>query len=208
MERKLTELQQAQKKGVEDLLLSTKIEGIENLIEYLEMSDFYYAPASTRFHGSWAGGLAAHALNVYNALLFEYSNLADADFNLPKISEESLIIVGICHDLCKIGLYHEGFRWTKEPPENQWVKIPTFERNPELPMGHGAKSVYILNKFISLSDMEAQAIFWHMGAYDLSNYMTMNDLSSAYESNLLAYLLNKADMTATYIMENESYKEI
>ena len=190
---------------VRSLLKSTKRPGVENLIEFLENSDFYYAPASTIYHGSFKGGLVQHVLNVYNAIQYEYSGLAETDFNTPEIPEESLIIVSICHDLCKINTYHEGFRWSKD--DNQkWEKIPTYKREPDLPMGHGGKSVYLAQKYIDLTDQEAQAIFWHMGPYDISNYMTLNELSQTFNDNLLAYLLNKADMTATYIMENENYK--
>lgn len=195
----------AVKGAILDLLRRTNREGIEELIDYLEKSDFFTAPASTKFHGSYAGGLAEHSLNVYNTLEFLYDSLQYVEFNTPEIPEDSRIIVALCHDLCKINTYHDDFRWTKDD-NNQWVQVPQYKKDPLLPMGHGAKSVFILQQFISLSVPEALAIFWHMGAYDTSLYMTMNELGKAYEENLLAFLLHQADMFCTYVNENACYQ--
>lgn len=199
------------------LLRDTKREGIEELIAYLEKSDFFTAPASTRFHGSHPGGLAEHSLNVYNALIFHYENLKDSDYELPVIPEDSLIIVALMHDICKVNTYHETWKnekvyhdkGTKSNPGGKfdWEVTPGYKRDPLLAMGHAGKSVFILQQFIKLSVVEAQAIFWHMGAYDISLYMTLNELSQAYEENPLAFLLNQADMTCTYIIENDRYKK-
>lgn len=199
------------------LLRDTKREGIEELIAYLEKSDFFTAPASTRFHGSHPGGLAEHSLNVYNALIFHYENLKDSDYELPVIPEDSLIIVALMHDICKVNTYHETWKnekvyhdkGTKSDPGGKfdWEVTPGYKRDPLLAMGHAGKSVFILQQFIKLSVIEAQAIFWHMGAYDISLYMTLNELSQAYEENPLAFLLNQADMTCTYIIENDRYKK-
>lgn len=199
------------------LLRDTKREGIEELIAYLEKSDFFTAPASTRFHGSHPGGLAEHSLNVYNALIFHYENLKDSDYELPVIPEDSLIIVALMHDICKVNTYHETWKnekvyhdkGTKSDPGGKfdWEVTPGYKRDPLLAMGHAGKSVFILQQFIKLSVVEAQAIFWHMGAYDISLYMTLNELSQAYEENPLAFLLNQADMTCTYIIENDRYKK-
>ena len=188
-----------------DMLRRTKREGIEDLIAYLEGSDFFEAPASTQYHGSYRGGLLEHSLNVYNCLVFEYENLKDAEFNLPEIPEDSLIIVALLHDLCKVNCYVESTRNVKNEKTGQWEKVPYYKREPKMPMGHGGKSVFIAQKFIELHTFEAQAIFWHMGAWDTSPYMTLNELSQSYEMNLLAFLLHQADMKATYIVENENY---
>lgn len=188
-----------------DMLRRTKREGIEDLIIYLEGSDFFTAPASTQYHGSYEGGLLEHSLNVYNCLVFEYENLKDAEFNLPELPEDSLIIVALLHDLCKVNCYVESTRNVKNEKTGQWEKVPFYKREPKLPMGHGAKSVFIAQQFIKLEVYEAQAIFWHMGAWDISPYMTLNELSQSYEMNLLALLLHQADMKATYLVENENY---
>lgn len=187
------------------LLMKVKRDGIKDLINYLEESDFFEAPASTIYHGSYEGGLLTHSLNVYECLLFEYYNLQDSEFNLPKIDEESLIIVALLHDLCKVNCYIPSFRNVKNENTGKWEKVPCYRREPLFPMGHGGKSIFIIQQFIKLTPEEAQAIFWHMGAYDTSQYMTWNELGKAYENNLLAFLLHQADMKATYLSENENY---
>lgn len=188
------------------LLKSVDRPGIDALIDYLQNSDFFEAPASTIYHGSYAGGLLEHSLNVYNMLQWYVANLQDSDFELPKISEESIIVVALLHDLCKVNCYHESTRNVKNEQTGKWEKVPCYKREPLLPMGHGGKSVFIIQQFIKLTPEEAQAIYWHMGAYDTSPYNTLNELGRSYEMNLLAFLLNQADMTATYIAENPNYK--
>lgn len=187
------------------LLRSTNREGIEDLITWLEKGDFFTAPASTQYHGSHEGGLLEHSLNTYYALTYLYDNLANSDFNLPEIDANSLIITGLLHDVCKANTYTESTRNVKNEQTGQWEKVPFYKREPLFPMGHGGKSVFIIQQFTKLTPAEAQAIYWHMGAYDIGNYHTMNELSLAYEMNLLAFLLNQADMMATYIMDNEKY---
>lgn len=184
------------------LLKKTGREGIDDLIEYLKNSDFFYAPASTQYHGAFAGGLAEHSLNVLDVLISLLS-FYKTSYEMADIPESSLIIVALLHDLCKINCYKEDFRNVKND-KGVWEKIPCYKREPLFPMGHGGKSVFIAQKFISLTSEEAQAIFWHMGAYDISNYNTMNELSQAYNENPLAFLLNQADMSSTYILENTS----
>ena len=188
------------------LLKSVRRPGVDALIDYLQNSDFFEAPASTIYHGSYAGGLLEHSLNVYNMLQWYVANLQDSDFELPKISEESIIVVALLHDLCKVNCYHESTRNVKNEQTGKWEKVPCYKREPLLPMGHGGKSVFIIQQFIKLTPEEAQAIYWHMGAYDTSPYNTLNELGKSYEMNLLAFLLHQADIMATYIAENPNYK--
>lgn len=188
------------------LLKSVRRPGVDALVDYLEKSDFFEAPASTIYHGSYAGGLVEHSLNVYTMLQWYVANLQDSDFELPKISEESVIIVALLHDLCKVNCYHESTRNMKNEQTGKWEKVPCYKREPLLPMGHGGKSVFIIQQFIKLTPEEAQAIYWHMGAHDTGPYNTLNELGKSYEMNLLAFLLNQADMMATYIAENPNYK--
>ena len=180
-------------------------EGVDELLEYLENSDFYTAPASSIYHGSYEGGLLEHSLNVLNCLRYEYDCALGAGLNLPEIPEESIIICALLHDLCKVNCYVESSRNVKNEQTGQWEKVACYKREPLFCMGHGGKSVFIIQQFIKLKPFEAQAIFWHMGAYDTSNYMTLNELGKAYEENLLAFLLNAADMKATYLSENKNY---
>ena len=181
--------------------------GVNELVEYLEKSDFFHAPASTKYHGCYEGGLVQHCIDVYNALHDELAFIYGDNY-LAVYSEESIAIVSLLHDLCKIGRYKAGTRNVKDPVTKQWHEEPTYFYNEEaLEMGHGAASVYAIQKHMPLEDFEAQAIFWHMGAYDISNYMSLNGLGSAYTKNTLAFALHRADMMATYVTDNEHFKE-
>lgn len=186
------------------ILKSTGREGVEELIDYLQNSDFFTAPASTIYHGAHRGGLAQHSLNVLDCIICLYDSMKAAEYNIPEVEQDSLILVALLHDVCKINCYHEDFRNVKQA-DGSWEKVPCFKRDPLLPMGHGGKSVFVLQNFIKLSVEEAQAIFWHMGAYDTSPYMTLNELGAAYEQNFLAYLVNAADMMSTYVLENKNF---
>lgn len=181
--------------------------GIENLLNYLVQTDFFDAPASTKYHGCYAGGLVQHSIDVYNALHDELAFIYGENY-LQMYSYETIAIVSLFHDLCKIDRYVAGTRNVKDPVTKQWHEEPTYFYNENcLEMGHGAASVFTVQKFIELEDFEAQAIFWHMGAYDISNYMSLNGLGSAYERNTLAFALHRADMMATYVTDNKFFKE-
>lgn len=188
------------------LLLQTGREGVEKLINYCQTSDFYISPASTQYHGSYEGGLLKHSLNVYETLV----NLADFTRLLnpgtPELDMNSIVIVSLLHDICKANTYEPGTRNVKNAA-GQWEKVDTYFRKPLLPMGHGGKSVFIIQQFIQLTPEEALAIFWHMGGFDISNYNTLNEMGQTYNENLLAILLHQADMMATYVVENPEYEE-
>jgi hypothetical protein len=197
---------------IKDLLRSTNRPGIDELINWLDESDFFTAPASTIYHGSYAGGLADHSLNVCRVLdnlacNFEYDFGYGGGIQVPSIQDDSVIIVGLLHDVCKVNTYVEGTRNVKNPDTGKWDVVPCYKREPLLAMGHGGKSIFILQQFITLTVEEAEAIFWHMGAYDISQYMTVNELGKTFESNFLAYALHTADMMATYVIENKNYKQ-
>lgn len=182
--------------------------GISDLMEYLETSDFYISPASTRYHGSYAGGLVEHSLNVYYSLIDELTFLYGPGWE-SRWSKESVAIVSLFHDVCKIGRYTPGTRNVKDPVTGQWHEERTYYYNNDyVANGHGAKSVFIINKYIKLSDDEISAIYWHMGAYDLGTYNTVSDLSNCYSNNTLAFALHRADMVATHIVENEKFEPL
>ena len=185
-----------------DKLKSTKREGIEELIKFLDESDFFVAPASTRYHGAYEGGLAEHCVNVLDSMLALNDMLNDV-YKMPRDAEDSIILVALLHDLCKIGCYKEKTLWRKDS-DGKWESYIGYERKPDLAMGHGGKSVYIAQQYLKLTNAEAQAIFWHMGPYDLSDYMTANEMGDAFSLNSLAYKLHAADMMATYVLENEN----
>lgn len=181
-------------------------DGIDNLMEWLENeTNFFVSPASTRYHGSYGGGLVEHSLNVFNQLLFEMDSVVGKGWeNIYPM--ESVAIVALFHDLCKVGQYRETEKWRKDA-DGQWESYLAYEYDPEqLTMGHGAKSNFLLQRFIQLSPLEAQAIFWHMGAYDISPYANLNGCGAAFETNALAFLIHRADMAATYVVENENFE--
>lgn len=180
-------------------------DGIENLMEWLEHeTDFFTAPASTRYHGSYEGGLVEHSLNVYDRLVWEMENTVGAGWE-ELYSPESIAIIALFHDLCKIDRYVITEKWRKDE-NGDWEAYEAYEYNKEkAEMGHGAQSVFYLQKFIQLTELEAQAIFWHMGAYDLSPYASLAACSETFKWNPLAFLTHRADMAATYVTENEAF---
>lgn len=180
-------------------------DGIDNLMEWVENeTDFFTAPASTRYHGSYAGGLLEHSLNVYNRLVFEMNTVIGKGWE-EIYSPETIAIVALFHDLCKIDRYVLTEKWRKDE-DGQWEAYDAYDYNKEkAEMGHGAQSVYYLQKFIQLTEIEAQAIYWHMGAYDISPYSSLANCSETFKWNPLAFLVHRADMAATYITENEAF---
>ena len=180
-------------------------DGIENLMEWLEHeTDFFTAPASTRYHGSYEGGLVEHSLNVYDRLVWEMENTVGAGWQ-EIYSPETIAIVALFHDLCKIDRYIITEKWRKDE-NGDWEAYEAYEYNKEkAEMGHGAQSVFYLQKFIQLTEFEAQAIFWYMGAYNISPYATLAACSETFKWNPLAFLTHRADMAATYVTENEAF---
>lgn len=176
----------------EDILMSkVKRDGVESLIGWLRATDFYTAPASTRFHGSFEGGLALHSLNVYHELV-----RLNTAFS-AGLDPESMALVALCHDLCKIGYYKVSTRNVKNEATGVWEKKPFYKVEEDFPFGgHGSKSVFLLQYFVKLTPEEAAAINSHMGAWAKSDYANP---SAVYEDNMLAWLLHVADEAATYV---------
>ncbi len=176
-------------------------EGADKLLEYLlsKSSDFFTAPASTRFHGAYEGGLLEHSLNVYECLKDYLSR--DRVRNMYKLEcdAESVAIVALLHDLCKVNCYKVGSRNVKDA-NGVWQSVPTYEFDDKLPYGHGEKSVYIITGFMKLTREEAFAIRYHMGFSGCEEKRSVGD---AFEQFPLAFALNTADMEATYFMEGK-----
>lgn len=158
--------------------------GADKLLEWLKSTDFFTAPASTRFHGAYPGGLVKHSLNVYYALL--------GNFNLRGLySPQTQAIVVLLHDVCKAN-YYAG-------------EYPDYTVKDQMPMGHGEKSVYLVMKHMELTDDEALAIRWHMGAYDDAFRGGSRALNAAMERTPLVLELHYADMIAT---QREKHEEV
>ncbi len=174
-------------------------EGSDKMLEYLlsKSSDFFTAPASTRFHGAYEGGLVEHSLNVYECLRDYLARERVRSIYRLEYDEESIAIVALLHDLCKINCYKAGTRNVKD--ENGiWKSVPTYEYDDRLPYGHGEKSVYIITGFMKLTREEAFAIRYHMG---FSGVEEKRNVGDAFEQFPLAFALNTADMEATYFLE-------
>ena len=167
--------------------------GADKLLDWLATTDFFRAPASTRFHGACEAGLVMHSLNVYHALMDRFFEEGD--------NPESMAICGLLHDLCKANYYKAGTRNVKNDATGQWEKVPAFMVEDQFPYGHGEKSVYLIERFIRLKPAEAVAIRWHMGGFDDAARGGCRAISEAYDAYPLAVKLHLADLTATYLME-------
>lgn len=175
-----------------------KREGADKLLDYLlNTSDFFTAPASGRRHSAFEGGLALHSLNVYNR--FKKNIILEYGENYTEIiSDESIAAIALLHDLCKINTYTVDYR--NQKVDGQWVQVPYYAYNNNLPYGHGEKSVYIICGFMKLTREEAMAINWHMGGFDPRNTAT-SDMSEAYKRFPNAVLFHVSDLEATYLDE-------
>ena len=174
-------------------------EGSDELLGYLlnrDRSDFFIAPASTRYHGAEQGGLCRHSLNVYECLVDIMNRKRMKEVYNIHYSDESIAIAALLHDLCKVNFYKTEFRNVKR--DGQWVSAPYYTIDDELPYGHGEKSVYIVSGFMRLTRDEAFAIRYHMG---FSGPEDNNTVGKALEMFPLAYALCVADMEAAYFLE-------
>ncbi len=166
-------------------------EGLEGLLSWIETTDFYTAPASARYHSCFPGGLCLHSLNVYKRILTKVSSDED-------ISRESLAIVSLFHDLCKANFYKQEMRNTKDET-GQWIKVPYYTFDDQLPLGHGEKSMFLVQRYLHLTENEALAIRWHMGNFGLmigSNEITA--LNNAMRKSRLMIMLQQADTEAAF----------
>lgn len=182
--------------------------GADKLLDYLENKcDFFTAPSSARFHGSHEGGLVEHSVNVYHCLKDYLSRARAKDIYGMEYSEETIAIVSLLHDLCKVNFYKTDKKNVKTGEKDErgrdiWKEVPYYTIDDKMPYGHGEKSVYIISGFLfgdgRLSREEAFAIRYHMG---FSNTDDKNSVGRAFEMYPLAFALSVADMEATYYLE-------
>lgn len=176
-------------------------DGLEDLLIFLHRAtDFYYAPASARYHGAKSGGLVEHSLSVYNWIFSIVNNLhlaTDGIIGQEELTPESMAIVSLFHDVCKIDTYTVDFKNVKNSETGTWERVPYFRMEDAHGFGsHAAKSLFIIQQFMQLKEPEFIAILHHMGAWDKSTY---SDPGRAYERRPLAWALHVADEAATYI---------
>ncbi len=174
-------------------------EGADAFLDWLtgDKSDFFTAPASTRYHNNCPGGLVSHSLNVYDCLKDYVSRERIKNAFGGEVSEESVAIVALLHDVCKVNFYKESTRNVKDET-GTWIKVPYYEIEDKLPYGHGEKSVYVIGGFMRLTREEAFAIRYHMG---FSGKEEARDVSAAFSMFPLAFALSVADQEATFLIE-------
>lgn len=194
------DIEEAQEQFVDIYNKYIKRDGSENLLDWLITTDFFTAPASSKFHSAYEGGLCQHSINVFNRyvklLTMEYG-----DNFCEKISMESVAIISLLHDVCKVNFYKTDYRNVKV--DGQWVQQPFYTIDDTLPYGHGEKSVYIISGFMRLSREEAMAINWHSGGFDDRVRGGSYTMSDAYYKFPNAMLFHVADLMATYLDEKK-----
>lgn len=179
--------------------------GADKLLSWLETTDFFEAPASTRFHLSRPGGLVEHSVHVYHRLRDLYVSERQCAEDQPFLEllngeEETIAICGLLHDVCKANFYSVEMR-NRKNEQGQWEEYPFYVVNDQLPYGHGEKSVYIISSFMKLSREEAMAIRWNMGFSDNDFRAGGFSVGNAFEKFPLALLTHMADLQATYLDE-------
>lgn len=177
-----------------EILKTINRPGIDKLVDFLVNSDFFTAPASTKYHSNFKGGLMEHSLNVYQIFkrrVYGYK---------LEIPEESIIIAGLLHDMCKVNFYNIETKWRKDD-KGKWESYEAYGVKDTFPVGHGEKSVMVLQKYIPLTDVEILLIRWHMGGFEPEeNRMHMYN---ALEICPAIAALIAADMESTYLMEKK-----
>jgi len=206
-------------KRFESLLEKVNRNGVNELINYIRTdTDFYSAPASTQFHLACEGGLLQHSLNLYNIMVIKKLNPVWNKV-LEHVSDESLTLVSLLHDLCKVNFYSKGYKNQKtyDPKKVSaapkcdlkrdsmgdfvWQTVVKYQILDQLPLGHGEKSVILISRFIDLTIDEIMAIRWHMG---FSEEKSMhNSLGKAMEEYPLTLALFEADMEAAKLIEGD-----
>lgn len=174
--------------------------GADKLLAWIESSDFFTAPASTRFHLSSPGGLLEHSLHVFERMKAICANEATITPGFNEPSMETIAVCGLLHDICKANFYAVEMR-NRKNDQGRWEQHPFYVVDDKLPYGHGEKSVYIISGFMRLSREEAMAIRWHMGFSDNDFQGGGYSVGNAFDKFPLAVLLHIADLQATYLDE-------
>ena len=172
-------------------------EGADRLLEWLQTTDFFTAPASTRYHCACPSGLVQHSVNVYEVMMEKH-------FDPETDSAESFALCALLHDVCKAQFYKISTRNVKNEKTGQWEKVPYYTIEDAFPYGHGEKSVFLIERFVRLKPAEATAIRWHMGGFDDAARGGNFSISVAYDKYPIAVKLHLADLEATYLREKES----
>ncbi|MDE7243754.1 MAG: hydrolase [Oscillospiraceae bacterium] len=188
--------------------------GMDKLLEYIRGSDFYRAPASTKYHLAAPGGLLQHSLNVLDALrgLLQWNGIENhweyhtACKIVDTIPDDSVTIMALLHDICKTHFYGTGTRNQKNERTGKWEKVPFYTIDDRMPLGHGAKSAMIIKQYTTLTSQEMYAIWHHMGFNgDYENDAAVGKSIEMYPAVLA---LQTADMMASRFMEGEKENDL
>ncbi len=190
-------------KKITELLLSTKRPGMERLVEWIvTKTDFFTAPASTKYHLNCEGGLALHSLHVYQRLSEKVAQ------GLVTIEPDTVIITSLLHDLCKVNFYVKEIKNVKEGTKiNQygkevanWVEKEVWGIKDSFPVGHGEKSCWYIQNFIRLKPEEYAMIRLHMGP-DKNTYPDpFSETAKIYPSVVAIFT---SDIESAYILEEK-----
>lgn len=194
----------------ESLLRMTEREGVEDLISFLKKSDFYTAPASTRFHSCHEGGLLEHTLNVCECALNKLDNPVWQE-SLKNVTTKNVLIAALLHDVCKTYFYGTELKNKKIYSDTgkkidsngryDWETVPCYTVDDKIPYGHGEKSVMMVETYIKLEPVERYAIRWHMGFTEPKE--NWNYFTGAIRLHPFVLALNMSDLEATYLLEKE-----
>lgn len=193
----------------EHLLESTNREGIDSLIEFIRKSDFYTAPASTRYHSCHEGGLLEHSLNVYDRLEAKFND--EVWKSKVNVAKDNIIISALLHDLCKTYYYGTELKNKKIYSENgtkkdnngryDWETVSVYTVDDKIPYGHGEKSVMMIENYIKLEPVERYAVRWHMGFSEPKENWTV--LGCAIRKYPFILAIHESDLESTYLLEKE-----
>ena len=182
--------------------------GAPAMLEWMEQNGFFEAPASSKYHLNQPGGLAIHSLNVFKRLLEiterdVFGRDAKAEY-LVRDTMETVAILGLLHDVCKAGVYHQETKRRKNPDTGKWEDYLGYTFRDPFPLGHGEKSLYLITRHMALTEEEALAIRWHMGAYDDAVKGGSRSMTEAMKLTTWVWRLQEADMCATWIDERSA----
>jgi hypothetical protein len=176
---------------------SSILESGIRILRWLDTTDFYDAPASTKYHESYPGGLLEHSLKVYNSMISLH--------HIPQFNDQNLgscTLVALVHDWCKIGKYESYIKNVKDPITKQWKEERAYKCTDKyLGLGHGPQSLMMISQFCNTSELrlsfdEMAAIRWHMYTYDVTSY-DINDLNRCNQNIPIVLLTQFADQLAS-----------
>lgn len=194
----------------ENKLRETNREGMETVIDFIRRTDFYIAPSSANNHSNYEGGLLDHSLLVYTLAMRYRDALIETKPDLAeRLPVESVIISALLHDICKTCFYKKTWKSRKNKETGLWESYEGYEIEDSFPIGHGEKSVIMLQNFgLKLTPDEMLAIRFHMGAWDSGMFggMLKASYTNAQSNYPLVMLIHMSDDSSSFLLENKIEK--